>query len=263
MQVEVRPLPIERWHGKDGKESFGQPVSIEVLYDSSTGKYATGLDEEETTKYSHMLGLDLSNTFDPMKPHPYWCSQAARIKLPNHTLTLETDKPSDYIIVKNLKASKFIANSMKEWQDGMYPEATHVIYDEQEEVTVKAGKVQKKNKCIAISAKMSYDDKANMIQVIGKKSVRGRKPDYIDVELDSLIEEKPDEFLRYSQMDKNEVYTQAVVLEAIHRNILTREGTAIKYMDDVIGIDLDDTIKWFIDPQNQKIKAALLEKLGK
>lgn len=50
----------------------------------------------------------------------------------------------EFVKIKVLKASKFVANSLKDWENGLYPEATHVIYDESEEVGIKATKIQKK-----------------------------------------------------------------------------------------------------------------------
>ena len=55
-KVEIRPLPIKKWHGKEGKEDFSQPKVIEVLYDVEKACYATGLSEEETIKYSKEKG---------------------------------------------------------------------------------------------------------------------------------------------------------------------------------------------------------------
>jgi hypothetical protein len=37
-----------------------------------------------------------------------------------------------------MKGSKLVANSMKELDEGKWPEATHVIFDESEEVSYKS-----------------------------------------------------------------------------------------------------------------------------
>jgi len=128
MIVEVKPIDTDKWHGKKGKESFAQPMTIEVLYNKESGKYATGLTPEDAEKYGKELGLDLTDRFDAMKPHAYWSTQPARIKLPNHTVIFNTEKSLDYIKLCNLKASKFVANSIKELAEGLWPEATHVIF---------------------------------------------------------------------------------------------------------------------------------------
>lgn len=262
MLVEVRPISVKPWHGKEGKESFTQPKTIEVLFDATTGKYATGLTDEEAVKYGDILGVDLSNRFGS-EPHPYWSTQAARIKLPNHTIILDDEKPIDFVKIKNLKASMYVANSMKALEAGDFPYATHVIYDESEEVQVNATKIQRRNKCIKVLSGLSSDQKIQLVQILGEKSVKGRSADFIDVEMDKIINDKPNEFLRYAEMDKQEVYTRATILEAIQKNVIIKEGNALHYMGDRIANDYEDSIQWFLDPQNSKHKVAILEKINK
>ena len=262
MKVEVRPLPLHKWHEKEGKDSFASPIVIEALFDTQTQRYATGLSEEDRKRLEEATGQDLSDKFDFDKPHPFWSSTAGQVKLPNNTVIFDTSKPLDEIKVKILKASKFVANSMKDYQDGLYPEATHVIYDEAEEVELKARKIEVRNKALAISLKMSPEDKVNIIQILSDRSVRNMSPNFINVELDKIINDNPVEFLKWAKMDKAQVYVRAQILEAIHRNILTKEGSGVFYMGDQIGYDIDDAVNYFTDPQNSKLKAIILEKLN-
>lgn len=262
MKVEVRPIKVKKWHGKEGKESFTQSKTIEVLVNAQTGQFDTGLTPEETEKYSKLLGVDLSPIYNPNEAHPYWSTKAASIKLENKTMLFDPINNADFVKIKNLKASKYVANSLQEFEQGLYPNATHVIFDEEAEVTKKASGVQLKNKAIQFSLKMSADEKTNIIQILSGKSVRGRSTNFIDVEIDNLVQDSPEQFLKYSKMDKNEVYVRAAILECIHRNILTKEGLAIHYMGDVIGLDFETAVEWFSNPQNQKMKVAILEKLN-
>ena len=242
-------------------QSFSLPKDIEVLYDEKTGAYATGLTPEEANEYSKLTGLNLSDTFNPNEPHPYWSTKPAAIRLPNNTVVFNTDKPLDYIKVKNLKASKYVANSMKEWEEGKWGDATHVIFDEAEEVNLKASKITIRNEAIAVLTKMSDEDKANMVQILSNKTVKGRSTDFLNVEIDNLITEDPAKFLKYARMGREEVYNRAMVLEALSKNILTKEGGAVYYMGELIGMDVEDTIAWFKDPNNQKFKVSILEKV--
>jgi len=262
MLVEVRPVEGKKWHGKVGKDSFTQAKGIEVLLDSATGKYATGLSVEDVKKFGKTLGVDLSDTFDPDTAHPYWGSQAARIKLPNQTMIFDTTKASDYIKVKNLKASKLVANSLKLLNEGAYPDATHVIYDEQEEMEVKASKIQRRNKCVKVLSTLTAEQKINIVQILSDKSVRGRTQDFIDVEIDNIINEKPTQFLRFVEMDKVETYIRAAILEGLAKNTLQKQGVAIYYMGDKIANDYEESVGYFLDPQNSKMKVTLLEKLN-
>lgn len=263
MLVEVKPIPRKTWHGKTGAESFTQPEVIEVLYNPQTGGYATGLTKEEAVKYAELTGFDLSDKFSASEPHPFWSTQAARIKLPNQTVIFNDEKPLDFVKIKNLKASKFVANSLKDYEDGKYPDALFIIHDESEEVSTKATKIQRKNKCIAIAAKLSLEEQVNIIQIISNKSLKGRSQDFISVALDSVIDENPAEFIRLNKMDKAEVHIRATILEAIYRNILTKESGAIYYMGERLANDYEEAVSWFLDPQNAKMKVTILEKMSK
>lgn len=261
MKVTVKPVPTDKWHGKSGKDSFAQPIGVEVLYDSETGGYATGLTDEETEVYSKKLGVNLDNRFNLEEPHSFWGSNAAKIKLPNHTVIFETDKPIDFVKVKNMKASKQIANSFEEWEKGLWPDATHYIFDETEETKIEASRISKRNKAIQLSMKLTLDEKLSVVQILSNKSFRGRSTDFVDVEIDKIIEDDVDSFLNLTKMDKQHVYAKGVIMEAIFKHKLVKEGLAIKYMGETIGHDVDQAVEYFLNPDNQAMKVAIMEKL--
>lgn len=261
MKVTVKPVPKEAWHGKSGKDSFAQPLTVEVLYDTEEGGYATGLSEEETEVYSKKLGVNLDKKFDREEPHEYWGTQAAKIKLPNHTVIFETDRAVDFVKVKNLKASKQVANSFEEWEKGLWPDATHYIFDESEETQIEAGRIAKRNKAIQLSMKLTLDEKLSVVQILSNKSFRGRSSDFVDVEIDKIIQDDVDSFLNLTKMDKQHVYAKGVIMEALFKHTLVKEGLAIKYMGEVIAHDIEQAVEYFLDPNNQLMKVAILEKL--
>lgn len=263
MIVEVRPLPSTKWHGKKGKESFSQPKAVEVLYDPEIGGYATGLSDEEAEKYGKLLGADLGKVFNPIEPHPFWSAKASWAKLENKTMILDTERPSDFVKVANMKASKFVANSMKEFDNGLWPDATHVIFSEEEEMELKATKFQSKQAASVQLIDASLDRKIALVQILSNKNVKGRSPNFVDGVLSEIIEEKPEELLIALKMDKEETMIRSTVLEALQKNILTKQGAAIFYMGEKIGVDYEDSIKYFKDPNHQDMKVRLLEKLQK
>ena len=150
---------------------------------------------------------------------------------------------------------------MKDYERGLYPDATHVIFDEAEEVAIKATKIQKKNTALKLAIKMSLEEKIYAIMILSEKLLKGQSQDYIDVEIDKLVEEKTDRFIALAKQDKKQTYTKAVVLEGLYKNVLTKEGNAVLYMGDRIANSVDEAVDYFLDPQNQSLKAALLEKL--
>jgi len=260
--VEIRPLDIPKWHGKKDQEAFTQPHTIEALYDHTTGGYATGLTEEEEEKYGKKLGVDLSSTFNQDEPHPFWNSKMGRVKLENATMILNDSIALEFVKVKMLKASKYVANSMKEWKEGLFPEATHVIYDETEEEDIKASKALKRRKAMELSMNLSADAQANIVQILTNKSVRGKSANFLVGEIDDLISDRLDDFIREAKKDSKDLFVTAAVMEAIYRNILRKEGTAVFYLSDQIGYDFDSAVEWFKDPQNQNLKTSILNKLN-
>lgn len=262
--VEVRPLPTEKWHGKKGREAFSQAKTIQVLYNHKTGKYDTGLTEQEAEEWGRELGIDLSDRFVPDQEHPFWSTKAAQIRLENNTMFFNTENKYELIKIKNMRASKFIANSMKEWEENKWPDALYVIFDETAEADVKASKIQRRKRAIILADKMTPAEKAAMVLILGGKYVKNKSNNFVDVELDELMEEddKLDEFLNYAQMDTADLMVRGQVLEALHRQVLHKEGNSVYYMGERIGFDLNEAVDWFKSPDNQKLKINILEKIN-
>lgn len=261
--VEVRPIEKERWHNKKGKEAFKRPVTIEALVSINTGKYATGLSDEDKERLEDKSGFNLSADYTQGKPHEFWNSPAATIKLEYKTNVFQTIKALDEIKVKVMKASDLVANSMKEYEDGLYPNAIFVIFDEVEEIELKASKAAVKRKVIIESSKLTKSRKAEIVQILSGVSVRNQSDDYIDLKLDEEIDKKgPDKVLTLIQRDKKRTSVHAFVLEAIQKNVLRKEGSGIYYMDDQLGFDLESTLDYFEDKKNQALKAQVLEKIN-
>lgn len=262
MKVEVKPIPEIKWHGKKGAESFTQPKTIEVLYDPETGKYATGLTKEQAEKYGIALGgVSLSDTFIYEQPHPFYSTKAAFIKLENVTMTFNTERAMDFVKVAAMKASKKVANNMKEFNEGLWPEASHVIYDESEEVDAKATKIQQRKAADRIADKMNEDQRISTIQIIRGKSYRGKSPNFITVEIEDIIETQLSEFMRIADMGPDRVYILGCIKEAIHRGILNKEGGSVFYMGEMIGIDESGAVDFFLDSVNQKMKLSIFDRL--
>lgn len=263
MKVEVRPLDIEKWHKKKGKESFARPKVIKALYDTKLGGYATGLTDAEVEEYGKKLGVDLNNKFDPEEEHPVWDSRSYSVILENSTQFFNTTSPKEFILVKIMKSSKQVANSIKEWEDGLWPDATHVIFDEEEEVEIKASKEEIITKCYQKMAAITDNEKISIIQILGEKSVRGRSPSFITAEIGEIIRTKPKELLDLLEVSKEQRYAKSTVLEAIDKNILIKDGSNIKWLGDIIANSLEDAVDWILDPNNQTIKGKILEQLKK
>lgn len=259
MRIEVRPIEVSKWHGKKGKESFKRAVKLEALVDPDKMEYATGLTKQQADKYGELLRQDLSPQFVPGTPHPFWNSSLGVVKLENRTMFFDTDNPLDFIHVSIMKASKFVANSKKEWEEGKFPEAEFLIHDELEEVEVQAAKLQVKQKAIIASASMSKSAKAEIILILDGKNLKGKSDDFIDVEMFKIIERDPRNALRYIQRDKKENALEALVTEALQKSVLKKKGHRIYFFESVLGSDITEVGAYLMDDENQDLKLRIME----
>ena len=63
-------------------------------------------------------------------------------------------------------------------------------------------------------------------------------------------------------MDKEDLATNALVLEALQRNVLEKVGHKIMYHESVIGQDIYDVIKYMNAPENQEFKLRILAQVN-
>lgn len=261
--VEVRSIERDKWHGLKGKDVLTRPVTIEALLSNVTGKLATGLTPEDKKRLEGLTGLDLSDEYVPNRPHPFYSSKAGEVKLNYGTNIFDTSKPLEEIKIKLLKASDLVANSQKEFDEGRYPEAVFVIYDEREEFEIKAAKTEIRRQVILETDKLTPERKAEIIQILLGINVRNQSDNFLNVRLEEAVDKKgADVVLNLIKRDKARTSLHALILEALHKNILRKEGSSYLYMDDQIGFDLESTIDYLQDKKNQALKAQIIEKMN-
>lgn len=279
MLVEIKPIEVKRWHGKTGKESFTRPKKIQALIDPETMQYKTGLDnvsrtytnpkatEEDAPKmteleyYGSLIGKDL-NPLVSEKPHEFWDGNLAVVKLENNTIFLNTANALDYIKWKICKDSKFVANSMKEYDEGFFPEATHVIFDEAEEIEAKATKVELRKKATIECSKLSLSKKIQIIMILGDKNLKNQSSDFVEVEIDTLIQRKAKDILELISRDDEDTALHAMILEALQKSVLRKTGHKIVYFDSVLGSEVVEVVDYLKKLENQDLKLRLMAQLN-
>lgn len=261
--IEVKPIEKVSWHGKTGKDVFSRPVTLEALVNSNTGLFAVDLTEERRKELQEQTNYDLSLNYVPKKSHEFWNSNTARVKLEAKTNVFDTTRPLDEIKVAILKASSLVANSLEEYEKGGFPSAKFVIFDEQEEIEQKAAKSAEKRKVYLSIIKLSRARKIELIQILSGESSKNQSEDWIDYKIDQILEKEGARKVNYFlERDKKRTTLHAIILEALQKNVLRKEGPSIYYMDDQLGYDLEDSIDFLADPKNQALKAIILEKIN-
>lgn len=261
--VQVRPIRKPKWHGKDGKNFLSRPTVITAAVSLRTGQYATGLSEEDRKRLEKITGFNLSPDYNQDVLHPFWSSSTAKVTLQDTTNIFDTSKPIDEIKVKMLKASDLVANSITEYEEGLYPEAIFVIQDESEEIEIKAAKNAIKRKVAVETSKMTKARKEEVIQILSNICVKNQSEDYVDVKLEEAIEQAGyEKTLNLITRDKNRTSLNAMILEALYKQVLRKEGSTILYLDEPLGFDIESTIDYFLDKNHQMLKAQILEKIS-
>jgi len=260
--VEVRPIERKKWHGKNGAESFQRAKKFQVLVDPASMTYATGLNEDEIVELSKKVNYDLSNNFNSEEQHPFWDSPMGMFKLENYTMFFDIMQPLNYIKIKNMLASKYVANSMKEYEEGLFPEATHVIFDEALAAEEEASKVELKDRAVVAKVAMTKDRKIEIILAIDHKNLKGQSDNFVNVALDKLIQRDAQAFLHYADMNNEQLALYALVLEALQKSVLRKDGHKILYHESQIGTDEMDVARYLHNPENQDLKLRLMAQVN-
>lgn len=263
--VEIRPIEVKKWHEKGKEESFTRPKKIQALVDSVTMKYATGLtpDEiKELTTGAGAVNYDLTDHFNMRVPHPFWDGPMGVIKLENNTMFFDISQPLKFIHYKVMKASKYVANSPSEYEEGLWPEATHVIWDESEQVEIKASKIELKNKAIIELSKVDSQRKKELILILRGKNVMSNSDAFLVPILEEIATNSAKELLEVMVMDKKELKTRALVLASLDRGIFRKDGHRIFYMDSPLGEDESAVVKYLMEDVNQDFRMTIIDKLN-
>lgn len=159
-------------------------------------------------------------------------------------------------------ASKFVANSMKDYEEGLFPEATHVIFDEALSAEEEAGKVELRDQAVVAKVSMSKDRKIQIILALDHKNLKGQSDNFVNVALDKIIQRSPAEFLHYANMNSEQMFLYALVLEALQKSVLRKDGHKILYHESVIGVDEMDVAKYLHSPENNDLKMRLMAQVN-
>ena len=255
--IFLKPIMTEKWHGlhKVGRTKFQDTQDvIQVLFDRKQGALATGLDNDTEARLSSSLGVSLANN----STNEFW--HDFKIKLKDQTMIFDTSKPMEELQVFVLKASKFIANSQKELEQGLWPSAKYVIYDEQTEIEKQAAEVQTKAKAIDIFINLSPEKKLDILKLYGK-AVENSSNDFVYTKLYEIVEDNPIDFITQATKSPEEIKVKALIFDLEKLGILRRKGTAYLYNDQQVGFDYDDTVSYLLSPGNQELLVKLKDTL--
>lgn len=259
-KVEIRPIERKKWHNKRGKESFTQPHTIQALVDAERRVYSVSLGPKRLKELEDITRYDLSLIYNTQTPHPFWDSNEGKIKLENRTMFIDPSIPLNEIKLGILKASRFVANTYQEYEEGLYPDATHYIHDEREDAELKASKIELKSQAIIKASKLSSDRKVDIIKVLTGGTLKNQSANFLTVEINKLIEADASLFLKTLEKSSKETSTLALVYDALDKGVLRKDGHNIKYLDSVLGTSEEEVAEYFMDDKNQEFTLLIKDK---
>lgn len=258
-QVVIRPLYVERWHGNNTNENAHDAgTTVVALRDPVTDNYALSFTEEEKASIKESLGVEIDTIYSVSEPHPLWTlNRRTRLSLSGRgatTLNFNPEKPNyEFLQYKVALGSKFIANSLTEYQEGKWPEATHYIVETEEEVKAKASRLEKKQQAYSYLASMDRAKKLQMLVVVAGLDFSHATDAKINAEISDIVENKTNEFIRYCNSTDKEVAILATVKKAVDKSLLIKKSDGIYFGDLNLGMTEIETSETLADAKHQKI----------
>jgi hypothetical protein len=108
---------------------------------------------------------------------------------------------------------------------------------------------------------MSTTEMSNVLKVMGKRAGEDASVDFIESQLDKIVTEDPQKFLQ--TVDDPTFEMRAFIDDCLKERILVKSGT--KYTlpgGDVVGFNLEQTIDYLKNPDNQEVYIDLKGKLS-
>jgi hypothetical protein len=202
------------------------------------------------------------------KAENYWYSKRARVKLDDKEKTLNLSQPADYLKYKILLSnSDIVAPTLdQEFNKGTY---IYVITSEKEVQKKAVTRGDKKKRAWKIAAKME-DDKQGMVDflsVYGKRPSENSKLEFLQAEIDKVVEGDIDQFLDILEDDKYE--TRILLTKSLQNGSVSRDGH--KYF--LAGGDplcakgeinnMQNALEYLDALENQDIRLTLEAKINK
>lgn len=272
LKIEIRPVPgsngIKEF--SENLEYFSQPKTIPPLVNPVTRKYATGLTEKDK-EYLEKQGFPYNykdERYIAGQPHEFWESSLVKTELPNSPTFLYPGKSLiDFIKWRYLSVNAYVYASESELQGGSKPEATHYIFNAEEENELKASKLEQRDKLISRVSKMSAQRKRQLILIILDEFIDNKNSNYITVKMDEIVSDdsktdnKREQLIELLEKDKEDLALLADIKEAVQKGVLRKTKKGIFYFENNLGLFEDDVVKFLKDSENNEILINIKSKI--
>jgi len=268
LKIEIRPIPGRHEIKKfsNNLEYFSQSNVIAPFVNPVSLRYETGLNKEDM-EYLKEQGCpyELDNVYQKGVAHPFWESQIVKVELKNTPIFLFPGRSMvDFIKWKYLLVNNYIYKSEEELKTGIKPQATHYIYNETEETSIKAAELEKKNSLIRKVGDLSLKRKRDIVLIIENENTENKNEDYLTVKLDQILNNK-DKAKQLSALLDNKIKDVALVAEiklAIQKNVLRKTKQGIFFFETNLGFAEEDVKEFLSKKDNQEIYLNIKSKIN-
>lgn len=222
-----------------------------------------GLSKEDELKYMpKLLGIDEDDRSFYKEVRNFWLNVRIPVEGDGATLDVSTNdgEPTN---IKDWVHYKFILNHplVATSRDKLKSHQEFYLYDYDEEKRKENNMFKVKRKAFIELDKIDKDtDKMKMIYGILSDN-DGSKLGAIDLsnELNSYVEEDPVKFLKVATDKKLE--TKAFIIQAINKNVLSKIGNQIFFVDEKLGDTLEEAVTVIDDKSKSSVKQMIKAKM--
>lgn len=187
-----------------------------------------------------------------IKPNEFWINYNIRIGLDDEHF--DTNIPEKWLAVEFLKAQPQVAYGVT----NIKARSEYVLFTREEEAANSNKEKKSKRAAYALFEKLTLEDMAEILAVIGVKA-SSLTPSIVEDKLSDYMEEYPNKFIAIV-MDparKNKTF----VRKALEKAILTMEDGAVMFNEILLGYDVDSAAAKLFSEEGSKTLAAIKENL--
>lgn len=221
-------------------------------------KYPEGMTQKEF--FEEELGVDLNPTL-PIETNFWRNDRRARVVLTKEGMQLNLNLPLNmlhYLILmanKSLVSPSYDARNDKATYEFMIVDESKVTSKRIEEASIKADAFSK-----FAEITRSKTSTIGFIKSLGRTVPATATEDWLKAEVLNVIENSPKAFLEI--VDHPQYNDRIFVQEAVEAGAIIRKGDKRYTLDNGVELgDLQDTIKYVMDPENQEVKMRLKAKV--
>lgn len=243
MQIILRHKGKESWAGVIKYKNCFSTIGG---YFTRSGAVYTGLTPEDETRLEEALSLPAGKL---SKQSTFW--DTFSIKLGAKEAIIDTDIPFEELQYLYLKSHKDVANGFK----NIKPNHKYVLINKENEAVEVNSFNKIKREAIREFDKMSLEDMRKCLRLFGYKSDT-MSNELVESRLFDIVEKEPKRFIN-KWVDNKSRNTEALIEQAISKNILRKNRNVYYYGTETIGRSIDEAVEFFDNKKNQDLVIAI------